>query len=64
MLLSRVFVDWCPWQFSLATGHLTSLIDKILQQVALIFGQEKDLGLLNNITKVSHKVTAFFRELG
>lgn len=64
MLLSRVLVDRCSWQLGLSTGHLASLVDEILQQVALILGQKKNLGLLDNIAKVSDKVTTFFRELG
>ena len=60
MLLSGAFVDWCPWELGLATGDLAGLVDEILQQVALVLGQEKDLGLLDDIAKVSDKVTAFF----
>ncbi len=60
VLLSGAFVDWCSWQLGLATGDLASLIDEILQQVALVLGQKKDLGLLDDIAKVSDKVTAFF----
>lgn len=64
MLLSGVFVDWCSWQLGLTTGNLASLVDEILQQVALVLSQKEDLGLLDNIAKVSDKMTAFLRELG
>lgn len=64
VLLSCVFVNWCSWQLGLTARNLASLVNEILQQVALILGQEKNLGLLDNIAKVSHKVAAFFRELG
>ena len=64
MLLSRIFVDWCSWQLGLTTGDLSSLVDEVLQQVALVLGQKKNLGLLDDIAKVSDKVTTFFRELG
>ena len=64
MLLSSVFVDWRSWQLGLTTRDLASLVDEILQQVALILCQEKNLGLLDDIAKVTDKVTAFFRELG
>lgn len=64
MLLSRVLVDWCSWKLGLTTGDLASLVDEILQKIALILSQKKDLGLFDDIAKVSDKVTAFFRELG
>lgn len=64
VLLSGVPIDWCSWQLGLTTRDLASLVDEILQQVALILGQKQDLGLLDDIAKVSHKMTAFFRELG
>ena len=60
MLLSRAFVDRCSWQLGLTTGDLASLIDEILQQISLVLGQEKDLGLLNDTTEVSDEVATFF----
>lgn len=38
VLLSRIFVDWCSWQLGLTTRDLASLVDEILQQVALVLG--------------------------
>ena len=64
MLLSRIFVDGYSRQLGLTAGDLASLVDKILQQVALVLGQEKDFGLLDDIAKVSDKVTAFLGEFG
>ena len=64
MLLSRIFVDGCSRQLGLTAGDLASLVDKILQQVALVLGQEKDFGLLDDIAKVSDKATAFLGEFG
>ena len=64
MLLSSTFVDRCSWQLGLTSGNLASLVDEILQQVAFVLCQEKNLGLLDNIAKVSHEMTTFFRELG
>lgn len=64
VLLSGVFVDWCSRELGLTTGDLACLVNEILQQVALVLGQKKNLGLLDDIAKVRDQVTAFFRELG
>lgn len=64
MLLSCVFVDRRSWQLGVTTRDLASLVDEILQQVAFVLCQKKNLGLLDNIAKVSHEMTTFFRELG
>ena len=64
VLLSCIFVDRCSWQLGLTARDLASLVDEILQQVAFVLCQEKNLGLLDNVAKVSHEMTAFFREFG
>lgn len=64
VLLSCVFVDWCSWQLGLTTGDLASLVDEILQQIALVLGQKENLSLLDDVAKVSDKVTAFLGKFG
>lgn len=64
MLLGGALVDRSTWKLGVATLDKSRLPQEILNQVALILGQEEDLGLLNNISKVSNKVSAFSRKLG
>lgn len=58
MLLRSALVDWCAWKPSSSTRHVGCLVDEVLQQIALVFGQSQDLGLLNDISQICYKVAS------
>ena len=64
MLLRSALIDWGAREFSIAGAHLFSLPYEILEQVALVLNQSKDLCLLDNIAQIGNKFLAFTRELG
>ena len=53
MLLSSALIDGSAGRSGLTCAKMPGMVDEILQQVALIFGQEEDFGLLDDIAKVS-----------
>lgn len=57
MLLSGSSVERSARNGSIATGDESCLPQEVLQQIALIFGQEQDLGLLNDIAKIGNQVS-------
>jgi hypothetical protein len=59
MLLSGVLIDRRAWQILVATGDLLSIPDEILEKVSLVLGEEEDLGLLNDLPQIAHKLLAF-----
>lgn len=63
VLLCGILVYWCIGNGCVATGDLLGLPDEILKEVALVLGEEKDLGLLDNITKIRDKLLALCGEL-
>jgi hypothetical protein len=58
MLLSSVLVNRCVGKRLVSTGDLLSVPDKILKKVALVLGEEQDLGLLDNLPQVCNKLLA------
>ena len=64
MLFGGVLVDGSSRQSSVATRDLASLVDEVLEQIALILGQEKELGLLNDLAEVGDQVPALLGQLG
>lgn len=63
MLLRGSFVDRSARTGSIAARDESCLPQEVLQQVAIILGQEQDLGLLNDVAKISDKVSTLFGEL-
>lgn len=63
MLLCGVLVYWCVGNGCVATGDLLGLPDEVLEKVALVLGEEEDLGLLDNITEIRDKLLTFCGEL-
>ena len=60
MLLSGVLVHWRVRELCVAAPDVLCLPNEVLQQVSLILGEQKDLGLFDDVTQISDKVTAFF----
>jgi len=63
VLLGSVLINWSIWGGGVATAHLLSLPDEVLEKVALVLGEHQDLGLLDDTTEVSNEMLAFFGEL-
>lgn len=63
MLLSNIFVDGGTRNVHSLGVELLSLPDKVLDQVALVLGQQKVLGLGDNFTRISDQCAALGREL-
>ena len=63
VLLSGGLVDGSSWQPSSTAVQLLGVPDEVLEQVALVFGEEQDLGVLDHIAKVTNQGAALSREL-
>lgn len=63
MLLRGGLVNGSTWELGIATLDESCLPQEILQQIAVILSQKQNLGLLNDVPKVSDKVSTFWREL-
>jgi hypothetical protein len=63
MLARGILVDWRVGKCSIAAVDLLSLPDEVLEKVALVLGEQKDLGLLDDLLQVADKLLAFSREL-
>jgi hypothetical protein len=62
MLLGSVLVNWCAWERGISGSDVLSLPNELLEQISLVLGQEQELGLINDITQISHQLSAFFRK--
>lgn len=63
MLLGSLLVDWSVRGGCVATADLLSLPDEILKELALVLGEKKDLGLLDDIRKISDENLALTGEV-
>lgn len=63
MLARGVLVDWRVGKRSITAVDLLSLPDEVLEKVALVLGEQKDLGLLNDLLQIADKLLALSREL-
>lgn len=58
MLLRGLPIDRCLWGLRIAASDLLSLPDEVLEEIALVLREEKDLRLLDYIAEVSNKLAA------
>lgn len=63
VLLRGLLVYWCLRGLGISTGHLLSLPDEVLEEVALVLGEQQGLRLLNDILDVSNEALAFGGQL-
>ena len=59
MLLSCSFVHGRSWALSATASEVLCLPDEILEQIALILGEEQNLRLLNHIAKIFNQMSSF-----
>lgn len=63
MLLCLLTADWRIRAGGISTFDLLRLPDEILEQIALVLGQEEMLRLLNDISEIGDETSTFGREL-
>jgi hypothetical protein len=63
VLLGSVFVDGSVRSSGVGARDLLSLPNEVLEEVALVLGQEQKLGLLNNLAQVTNELLTLCREL-
>ena len=63
VLLGGLLVNRSNGRLGVTCGSLGGLVDEILDEIALIFGQEEELGLLDDIAKVVDKDLTLLGEL-
>jgi hypothetical protein len=63
ILLSRIFIERTIDALGVGSPNLLSFPDKFLQDVAVIFGKEEQLGLFNGIPKILYQTLAFARKV-
>lgn len=63
-VLSRgVPVDRRAGRYGAAAGDLLRLPDEVLQQVAIVLGEEENLGRLNDFLEITNELLAFWGQL-
>lgn len=62
VLLGSVLINWSVWSGGVATADLLSLPDEVLEEIALVLGEQQNLGLLNDTAQVSNELLAFLRK--
>ena len=63
MLVSRVLVDGRSWLGGIAAADLLTVPDEVLQEVALILGQEQHLRLIDHISEIGDQLLALGRKI-
>ena len=63
MLLGLILGERSIWGAGVAAADLLRLPDKVLEQVALVFGEEQDFGLLDNAADVGDELATLLGEL-
>jgi len=56
MLLRCVLVDGSAGYLCIATADLLCLPDEVLEEIALVLSEEKNLSLLNDILEINNKL--------
>lgn len=64
VLLGGLLVNGSAWSLGVARADALSLPDEVLEDIAVVLGQEEDLGLFNDIAEILHKLLAISRKLG
>ena len=63
MLLRSFLVDGRTRLCRVTTANLLCLPDEVLEEIALVLREKKDLGFLDNISQITNELLAFWREL-
>ena len=63
MLLRSFLVDGHTGLCRVTTADLLCLPDEVLEKIALVLREKKDLSLLDNISQITNELLAFWREL-
>lgn len=63
MLPRGVLVDGSVGGLRITTVDLLGLPDKVLEQVAVVLGEDKELGGFNNISQITDELLAIGRQL-
>ena len=63
ILLSIFLSHWDVRCLGIAGGNLLRLPDKVLEEFAIVFGEQEFLRLVNDITEILDKDSAFLRKL-
>lgn len=64
MLLGSLLIGWGTGQLGITSTNMLRLPDEILEQIALVLGQKKNLGLLNDLFHIGDEIATFLRQLG
>ena len=63
MLPGSILVDWCVGGGNRACIKLLSLPDEVLQKISFVFGEQKQLCLVDNLLEIRDKRTSFLGKL-
>jgi hypothetical protein len=63
LLLGNILLHWRGWELGVLDVDLFGVPNELLQEISLILREKQELGLLHNVSEVSHKLLAFCREL-
>ena len=63
VLLGSIFVNGCAWELCITGSDVLGFPDELLEQVALVLGEEQVLCLLNDIFHIAKELFAFIGEL-
>ena len=59
VLLGGTFVDGGTRKLGVGASHMLRLPYEILKKIALVLGQDQDLGLFDDFAKVANNLSAF-----
>ena len=63
MLLCSFLVDGHTGLCRVTTADLLCLPDEVLEEIALVLREKKDLSFLDNFSQITNELLAFWREL-
>lgn len=63
MLFRSFLVDGHTRLCRVTTANLLCFPDEVLEEIALVLREKKDLSLLDNISQITNELLAFWREL-
>ena len=59
MLLCLILVYWCTWNDGISSADVLRLPNKVLEEIAIVLGKQKVLGLFDDIAEVRNKLLTF-----
>ena len=62
VLLGSILIDWRIWGGDRARIKLLSLPDEVLQKISFVFGEQKQLCLVDNLLEIRDKRPSFLRK--